>query len=180
MWIGVRVHNELRLRGEESAVGFSRRLAILPPLAFLAPLGFASMFGSTATASDWATSTTFSNPTSVAVSYSGGVFVADTGNNRMQKVQIGPDTEPPDNGGGNNCGGGNNGVARGIDLYLTSSRKKVRVPQRLKFHQILPGWTVTETFKVKAKRSARGWVMIQADAWGKRNRNFLKLIRPRW
>ena len=73
-----------------------------------------------------------------------------------------------------------NGIARGIDLFLTSSRKKVKVPRRLRFHQILPGWTVTKTFKVKAKRSARGWVMIEAQAWGKRNRSFLKLIKPWW
>jgi hypothetical protein len=73
-----------------------------------------------------------------------------------------------------------NGIARGVDLYLTSSRKKVKVPRRLRFHQILPGWTNTKTFKVRAKRSVRGWVMIEAQAWGKRNRSYLKLIKPWW
>ena len=73
-----------------------------------------------------------------------------------------------------------NGIARGIDLYLSSSRKKVTVPRKLRFHRILPGWTNTKTFKVKAKRSVRGWVMIEAQAWGKRNRSFLRLIKPWW
>jgi hypothetical protein len=201
--IGVRVLDELRLGREESAVGFRRRLVIHPLIAFLALLGVTSVSGQTASAADWATSATFSNPTSVAVSYSGGVFVADAGNN----------------GGGDNNGGGGggantsaavriskiklsphrgwvyadgylnmqvqvtnkgNGIARGIDVYLSSSKKKVKVPRRLRFHKILPGWTNTKTFKVKVKRSARGWVMIQADGWGKRNRSFLRLIRPWW
>jgi hypothetical protein len=73
------------------------------------------------------------------------------------------------------------GIARKIPVYLTSSRSRgVRVPRVVLFRQVLPGWTTTRTFRVRAKRSARGWVMIQADSEGKRNRTFLKLIRPWW
>jgi len=190
--------------------------AVLSALAF-----FAAFTPAASNAENWATSTSFSNPTGVAVEYGGGIFIADTGNHRVQKVQVGPDTEPADNGGGNNNGaGGNSGgrnsnagvkiskvklipnrgwiyrdgflnmqvqvknngrnMARRIDLFLTSSKKKVKVPRRLRFGQILPGWTKTKTFKVKARRSARGWVMIEAQAWGKRNRSYLKLIKPWW
>jgi len=39
-----------------------------------------------ARAAEWATSTSFSAPTSVAVSGSGGVFVADSGNDRIVKM----------------------------------------------------------------------------------------------
>jgi sugar lactone lactonase YvrE len=72
------------------------------------------------------------------------------------------------------------GIARRIPVYLTSSRIGVKVARVVIIPQILPGWTVTRNFRVRAKRSARGWVMIQADTEGKRNRAFLKLIKPWW
>jgi hypothetical protein len=71
-------------------------------------------------------------------------------------------------------------VARKVDVFMTSSRRGVTVPKRVRIWQILPGWTVTRSFRVRAKRSARGWVMIQANVSGKRNRSFLKLIKPWW
>ena len=198
----------------------------------------------------------FSSPTGLAWS-AGFLYIADTGNNRMQKVQVGADTEPPDNGGGGGAtggvtggvtgggtgggggirggggtggggtgggGGNNNGgnggkpsarprvlissvkmiphqgwvyadgyldmkvqvtnkgdrIARRIPVYLTSSRKGVQVARLVEIPQILPGWTVTRSFRIRVKRSSRGWVMIQADCEGKRNRSFLKLIKPWW
>jgi hypothetical protein len=72
------------------------------------------------------------------------------------------------------------GIARRVPVYLTSSRKGVKTARLVEIPQILPGWTVTRSFRVRAKRSARGWVMIQADCEGKRNRSFLKLIKPWW
>lgn len=223
-----------------------RRAAAVAGLVLFAAssIGFASV----AQAGGWGTSISCSGSASVAAGSGSGVAidgsgipcVADFGNNRMQRTQVGADTEPGDNGSGDSGNGdggngdGDNGVsggsyrgdgsyrgggeagapveitkvkliphqgwmyrdgylnmqvqvtnkgrdiARGIKVFLTSSKKKVKVPRRLKIHQILPGWTVTKTFKVTAGRNARGTVMIEAKAWGRRNRAFLKLIRPWW
>jgi hypothetical protein len=258
-----------------------RRAAAVAGLVLFAAssIGFASV----AQAGGWGTSISCSGSASVAAGSGSGVAidgsgipcVADFGNNRMQRTQVGADTEPGDNGsadsgngdsgsgdgdngdngngdngngdsgsgdngsGDNGSGDGGNGdgdngvsggsyrgdgsyrgggeagapveitkvkliphqgwmyrdgylnmqvqvtnkgrdIARGIKVFLTSSKKKVKVPRRLKIHQILPGWTVTKTFKVTAGRNARGTVMIEAKAWGRRNRTFLKLIRPWW
>lgn len=223
-----------------------RRAAAVAGLVLFAAssIGFASV----AQAGGWGTSISCSGSASVAAGSGSGVAidgsgipcVADFGNNRMQRTQVGADTEPGDNGSGDSGNGdggngdGDNGVsggsyrgdgsyrgggeagapveitkvkliphqgwmyrdgylnmqvqvtnkgreiARGIKVFLTSSKKKVKVPRRLKIHQILPGWTVTKTFKVTAGRNARGTVMIEAKAWGRRNRTFLKLIRPWW
>lgn len=224
---------------------YRRAVAVAGLVLFAASsIGFASV----AQAGGWGTSISCSGSASVAAGSGSGVAidgsgipcVADFGNNRMQRTQVGADTEPGDNGSGDSGNGdggngdGDNGVsggsyrgdgsyrgggeagapveitkvkliphqgwmyrdgylnmqvqvtnkgrdiARGIKVFLTSSKKKVKVPRRLKIHQILPGWTVTKTFKVTAGRNARGTVMIEAKAWGRRNRAFLKLIRPWW
>ena len=154
---------------------------------------FAAFTPAASNAENWATPTSFSNPTGVAVGYGGGNNNSAGGNSggrnsnagvKISKVKLIPNRGWIYRDGFLNMqvqvkNNGRN-MARRIDLFLTSSKKKVKVPRRLRFGQILPGWTKTKTFKVKARRSARGWVMIEAQAWGKRNRSYLKLIKPWW
>jgi len=73
-------------------------------------------------------------------------------------------------------------AAKMVEVTFGSSQKrKVKPkPERILIKRIKPGWTVTENFKVTAKRSAYGEVEIYAYAGGKKGKSKLELIRPWW
>ena len=72
--------------------------------------------------------------------------------------------------------------ARVVEVSLASSRKKRIKPKPYKFFikRIKPGWTVTKSFKVTARRGSRGKAVITAYAGGKKDKARLKIFKPYW
>ncbi len=73
-------------------------------------------------------------------------------------------------------------AARMVKVTFDASISEVKPPKPIVIKRIRPGWMVTKSIKVEAKRSATKWdvVKIYASAAGKGDTARLKIFAPWW